>query len=51
MADPPLLNDYKPDIELNNPTQQPAATHVLITIYSLDPLDPSTHDNTTLVFC
>ena len=50
MADSPLLNYYEPDIELNNPTRQPADTSILIAIYSLDPLDPPAHDKTTLVF-
>ena len=50
MADYPLLNDYAPDIKLNNPTPHPNATPVHIVVDPSDPLDSPVHDDTTLVF-
>ena len=50
VADYSLLNDYVPDINLNNPTSQPDDTPVLIIVDPSYPLDPPAHDDSTLVF-
>ena len=40
MADPPLLNDYDPDVKLNKLTPYPDDIPVFIVIDPPDPLDP-----------
>ena len=48
MDDPPLLNDYDPDVKLNKLTPHPDDIPVSIVIDPRDPLDPPAPSDTLI---